>query len=215
MPVGATKLETRYSQARQFWISMTEPEQNHIVNGFAFELGKVEKVAIRRRMLGHLERIHEGLAEQVAQALGMEGQADSGNGGLPARDDLEPSPALSLVAKAPKTIAGRKIGMLVSDGVDAKLVASLRERAEAEGARLAVVAPAIGGVKARDGKPIAAQQKVIGHVPAARPLFDKASIDPQADQGVVSLEGRGIDAFFAAARTHRIWEREPKVRTPG
>jgi catalase len=57
--------------------------------------------------------------------------------------------------------------------------------------------------------------KVIGLVPAARRLFDKARVDPQADEGVVSLEGKGIDAFFAAARTHRIWQREPTVRTPG
>jgi catalase len=246
-----------YSQARQFWISMTNPEQDHIVNGFAFELGKVETVAIRRRMLGHLERVHESLAEQVARALGMEGQAESVTGGVPAREDLEPSPALSLVVKAPKTIAGRKIGILVSEGVDAKLVASLRERAEAEDARIAVVAPVIGGVKARDGTLIPAQHalssapsvlfdavviapsevgiedllkeaaavdwlrdafghlKVIGLVPAARRLFDKARVDPQADEGVLSLEGKGIDAFFAAARTHRIWQREPTVRTPG
>jgi catalase len=57
--------------------------------------------------------------------------------------------------------------------------------------------------------------KVIGHVAAAGPLFDKAGIDPRADRGVVSLEGRGLDTFLATARSHRIWEREPKVRTPG
>jgi catalase len=206
--------------------------------------------------LGHLERVHESLAEQLARALGMEGQAESVTGGVPARDDLATSPALGLVAKAPKTIAGRKIGILVSEGVDAKLVASLRERAEAEDARIAVVAPVIGGVKARDGTLIPAQHtlssapsvlfdavviapsevgiedllkeaaavdwlrdafghlKVIGLVPAARRLFDKARVDPQADEDVVSLEGKGIDAFFAAARTHRIWQREPTVRTP-
>jgi catalase len=38
---------------------MSEPEQRHIVSAFAFELGKVETEAVRKRMLGHLERIAE------------------------------------------------------------------------------------------------------------------------------------------------------------
>jgi catalase len=246
-----------YTQARLFWISMREPEQQHIVNGFAFELGKVETEAIRKRMLGHLEQIDGDLAGQVAEALGMEGEAERITPAIPARKELDPSPALSLLAKAPKTVDGRKIGVLVTDGVDARLLAALRERAHSEGARLAVVAPKIGGVTARDGKAIKAQHalssapsvlfdavvvapsesgvgdllreaaavdwlrdafghlKVIGHLPAAAALFEKAAIDPHADKGVVSLEGKGVDAFFAAAKLHRIWDREPHVRTPG
>ena len=43
-----------YSQARMFFRSMSEPEQRHIISAFAFELGKVETVSIRTRMLGHL-----------------------------------------------------------------------------------------------------------------------------------------------------------------
>jgi catalase len=246
-----------YTQARLFWISMSEPEQQHIVSGFAFELGKVDTEAIRKRMLGHLEQVDGGLAAQVAEALGMEGEAERITGAIPARKDLEPSPALSLLAKAPKKVEGRKIGVLVTDGVEARLLAALRERAQAEGARLAIVAPRIAGVTARDGKAVTAQHalssapsvlfdavviapsessvadllreaaavdwlrdafghlKVIGHVPAAAPLFEKAAVDPRADKGVVSLEGKGIEAFFTAAKQHRIWEREPMVRTPG
>jgi catalase len=43
-----------YSQARLFFRSMSEPEQRHIISAFAFELGKVETLAIRKRILGHL-----------------------------------------------------------------------------------------------------------------------------------------------------------------
>src|SRR6185369_7420435 len=85
-----------YSQARMFWRSMSEPEQRHIVSAFAFELGKVETVAIRTRMLGHLAIVHPDLCSQVEDALGMEGEADTIT---PARKpvDMEPSPALSMV----------------------------------------------------------------------------------------------------------------------
>ena len=70
-----------YSQARLFFRSMTEPEQRHIVSAFAFELGKVETVAIRTRMLGHLMIIDEALGTAVEQALGMEGEADDDHAG--------------------------------------------------------------------------------------------------------------------------------------
>src|SRR5438128_614837 len=54
-----------YSQARMFWRSMTPPEQRHIVGAFSFELSKVETVAIRTRMLGHLRVIEPELHDRV------------------------------------------------------------------------------------------------------------------------------------------------------
>ncbi len=83
-----------FTQARLFWESMTEPEQRHIVGGFAFELGKCEFLTIRRRMLGQLENVSSEFAARVAEKLGMEGQADSIQPAAPVRD-VEPSPALS------------------------------------------------------------------------------------------------------------------------
>ena len=43
--------------------------------------------------------------------------------------DLPPSPALSIVANGPDSFAGRKLGVLVTDGADAELLAELREAA--------------------------------------------------------------------------------------
>ena len=54
--------------------------------------------------------------------------------------------------------------------------------------------------------------KVIGHVAAAKPLLDAARVVP--DAGVVALDPGTVGAFVAAAKEHRIWDREPKVRTP-
>ena len=60
-----------YSQARQFYISQTDTEQNHIANALIFELSNVERVAIRARMVSHLLNIHSDLAKQVADGLGL------------------------------------------------------------------------------------------------------------------------------------------------
>ncbi len=60
------------------------------------------------------------------------------------------------------TLAGRKIGVLVTDGVDAGLVADLRAAAAQEQANLEFVAPTVGGVDASDGSRIVADQKLDG-----------------------------------------------------
>ncbi|HEY6175592.1 MAG TPA: catalase, partial [Kofleriaceae bacterium] len=120
-----------YSQARLFWRSMTPPEQRHIVSAFSFELSKVETIAVRTRMLGHLRVIEPELHDRVAAAMGMQGMADEIRPAVAPRE-LPPSPSLSLLAKAPATLRGRTVGLLVGDGFDAELAARLAGAIEAE-----------------------------------------------------------------------------------
>src|SRR5262249_19528145 len=56
--------------------------------------------------------------------------------------------------------------------------------------------------------------KVIGYLPAAKPLLQRAGItDELADDGVIKFgEADGVAGFIAAAKKTRIWGREPKVR---
>ncbi len=136
-----------YSQARQFWRSMTPPEQSHIVNAFTFELSKVETPAIRTRMLGHLDLIEPELGKRVAKAMGLEGQSEAIAPAVPPRDDLKPSPALSIIAKAPKTLKGRVVAALVTDGSDSRAVQRLKQVLKKEGAQLKLVAPQVGKLK--------------------------------------------------------------------
>ena len=139
-----------YSQARMFFRSLTEPERRHMVSAFAFELAHVETKAVRLRMLGHLANIDATLHKHVAAALGMPDKADAIKPAVAPRD-LAPSPALSIIGKAPATLQGRKIGVLITDGFDARLLAALRRSAKTEKAVLAVIAPKVGGAKDRMG----------------------------------------------------------------
>ena len=166
-----------YTQPSLFWRSMTEPEQRHIVSAFVFELSKVATVGVRRRMLGHLMNIHRDLGTRVAAGMGMEGQAETIRPARPVLD-MKPSPALSLVAKARKTIEGRTIGILVTDGSDGTLVQSVRAAVEKAGARLQVVAPKVGGVKLKNGARLAADHQLAG---APSVLFDAVVVAPSTD----------------------------------
>lgn len=147
----ASSFGDHYSQARQFFSSQTEPEQNHIISAFVFELSKVETKAVRERLVSQLAAVDPKIAARVAFGLGLEGPVEAFPTNTPARTDLQPSPALSILANAKTTLKGRKIGCLVANGTDASLVFSLKAAAKAEGADFAVIAPKVGGAKAGHG----------------------------------------------------------------
>ena len=161
-----------YSQARQFFRSMSGPEQRHIISALGFELAKVELVPVRTRMLGHLKNIDVTLHEQVEAALGMEGRADRIKPAVEPRD-LKTSDALSLIKKAKPTLQGRKIGVLIMDGFDKGFLETLHKAAKAEKAAIVVIAPKIGGAKDSSGKLTAADMSLSG---APSVFFDTVAI---------------------------------------
>jgi catalase len=151
-----------YSQARQFFISQTETEQQHIIDAFTFELSKCGRIGIRTRMVAGLRNVHEDLARPVAAGLGL---PDLPEPLPPAREpagDLPASPALSILANGPDSFAGRKLGILVSHGADAGKLAELTSAAEQAQVSVEIVAPAVGGVEASDGQRVSADQEIDG-----------------------------------------------------
>ncbi|MBA3447324.1 MAG: catalase [Pseudaminobacter sp.] len=151
-----------YSQARQFYISQTEIEQNHIAGALVFEISKVETLKIRVRMVSHLLNIDEALAKKVAAKLGLEKMPPPADAAVPTRQDLDPSPSLSILKNPPTSFMGRKVGVLVSDGADVGVLDGLKSALKAEGALVEIVAPAIGGVKASDGSRIEGNHNIDG-----------------------------------------------------
>lgn len=151
-----------YSQARQFYVSQTRIEQKHIGDALVFELSKCERPDIRERMVSHLINIDPGLAKTVATGLGLAKLPAAAKPAKPPIADLPPSDALSIVKRMPKSLVGRKLGILVSDGADAALVGGLIAGVEAEGAKYEIVAPHIAGATLSDGKLLPAKQKIDG-----------------------------------------------------
>src|ERR1700704_3322761 len=140
---------------------MTPPEQRHIVNAFTFELSKVETVAVRTRMLGHLQLIERELHDRVATAMGMTGRPDEIRPAVAPRD-LAPSPALSMLGKAPATLRGRKVGILVASDFDRELVEQLGAALTKEHAMVELVGPKIGGARAADGTLVPVHHTISG-----------------------------------------------------
>jgi catalase len=187
--IRAESFADHFSQARQFFYSQTEPEQNHIVSAFVFELSKVETQHVRERMVAQLANVDPAIAQRVANGLGLQGKIGPAPTTVKAREDLKPSPALSILGKAKKTLEGRKVGCLVADGTDAMLVAALKAAVEKAKADFAVVAPKVGGVKLSDGKLLPADFQLAG---GASVLFDAVFV-------AVSAEGAAMLTKEAAA----------------
>jgi catalase len=199
MRIRPESFADHYTQARMFFLSQTEPEQNHIVAAFVFELSKVETPAIRTRVVSHLMNIDEGLAQRVAAGLRIDGIVERAETKVPARREVRPSPALSILAKAPQTIKGRVVGCIVSDGADGALVKALRQAVEQEGARLKIVAPHVGGAKLADGKTLAADMSIDG---GPSVFFDAVAVVVSDEAGKkLAREAAAVD-FIADTFNH-------------
>jgi catalase len=187
--IRAESFADHFSQARQFFYSQTEPEQNHIISAFIFELSKVETVEVRERMVGQLANVDPKIAERVATGLALQDGVTPVPTSIKARHDLKPSPALSILGKAKKTLEGRRVGCLVADGTDAEVVRALEAAVKKAHAGFSVVTARIGGAKAANGETIAGHFQLAG---GASVLFDAVFV-------ALSAEGCGALMREAAA----------------
>ncbi len=92
--------DDHFSQARQFWLSMTPPEKEHIVAAYTFELAKCFEQAIKERQLLALANIDPELCAQVAARAGA-------SGARPDRAAGRRRPEPGVVAARPHRLAGR------------------------------------------------------------------------------------------------------------
>jgi hypothetical protein len=181
-----------YSQARQFYISQTDVERKHIAEAFTFELSKCEREGIRTRMVAGLRNVDEELAAAVAEGLGLRELPALAEPACPPRRDLPASPALSILGRDHGHFAGRKLGVLVTNGADAETLAARPPARD-------FVTDAV------------AHCKFVGYTSGAAVLFEAAGLpmDPaDEDEGFISLSEYPASVFIARCGRLRFWQRE-------
>jgi len=188
------KFADHYTQARLFFESQTPVEQDHIANAFRFELSKVTVPAIRERMVASLRNASEELAQKVAMGLGMPlPQPLTPALETPAAPEVLKSPALSLLARpGDGSIRGRKIALLVANGVEGESLSRVQAALVEQGAVARLVGPRIGSFRAADGSTLQADAS-LENEPGF--LFD-ALVLPDGNEAVVALAQDGHTMEF-------------------
>lgn len=201
-----------FSQATLFFNSQTAPEQGHIIRALTFELGKLETPGIRERMLFLLAQVDKGLANDVANGLGMKVPAKLDgpmNMSFPAGADprkfqpkrrdqrIEVSPTLSMVDNPNfpnDTIQTRKIAVLLADGFDDAAVMEMNKALLTAGASPKTVAPRLGVVTGANGEVLKVD---FSFLTGASVLFDAVYI-PGGDASVAALSATPEASEFVA-----------------
>ncbi len=196
----AETFSDHYSQANQFYRSQTETEQQHIADAFVFELSKVETPAIRERIVSHLLNVSEELATKVAEGLGLEKLPTAAPPARKPLTDLPVSDALSILKNSPDSLKGRKIGVILTDGADAKISATLEKGAKSEGAVIETVTPKISGATLSDGSKRMGDQK-LGGGPSV--LYDVVVIISSEEEAANLIALPAFRDFVADAYAHK------------
>ena len=114
------KFQEHFNQAELFYNSLSQPEKTHITNAAIFELGHVDDVGVRQRIVDRLSFVDHALAATVAQTIGVVVPRPSGR-----KAYGKTSPALSQLNTAFATIKSRKVAILAADGYDQSQMAAL------------------------------------------------------------------------------------------
>lgn len=133
-----------FSQATLFWNSMSEPEKQHIIEVFSFELGKVKSKSVQQQIVEMFANVSLDLAKGFAAEIGVE--APKGGGSSVTKS----SPALSQ-ENTIKKVDTRKVGVIIDDGFNGKEVTAVLERLKQEGAKPEIVSDRLGKKTGSDG----------------------------------------------------------------
>ncbi len=203
-----------FSQARLFWRSQSEVEKEHIILAFRFELGKVEAMSVRERMVDLITNVDMDLAAQVAAGIGV---ADpNSTGGLDAArkrledgwntfgatskpifrtiDEPTTAPELSMANTVEPTIKGRKVAVLAANGVEAAHVTGMKTALTRGGATVEIVAPLLGNISGVDGSSLHVDKTLIS---AASIMYDAVFV-PGGDASVAALRQSGDAVHFVS-----------------
>ncbi|CAF4390436.1 unnamed protein product, partial [Didymodactylos carnosus] len=130
-----------YSQAQLFYNSLTQIEKQHLINALRFELGLVETMSIRTRMIYHFNYVDHDFASQIARIIDVPVPtaiyANLNNS----------SPAVSIEQYSRNTIRTRRVLIYIADGIEVSTLNIVVRILKSMGAYLIFVAPQQGRIR--------------------------------------------------------------------
>lgn len=176
-----------YSQAALFWNSMSEPEKEHLVKAFHFEVGKVEDADTRKHIVEMFNNVDGTLARKIAEGLGLPAPETPGGTGV-----TRSSSALSFANFPAPGIKTKKVAVLAADGFDHAELSHMMEMLEEEGAYPEVVSMDLGTIRGADGQEVSVDKAFLT---AGSIMYDAVFV-PGGRDSVESLRMNGDAIHF-------------------
>ncbi|MFC6119413.1 catalase [Macrococcoides bohemicum] len=101
-----------YAQAKLYYNSLTQPEKEHLRDGFAFELGKCKHDFVKENAVANINKVDKDLATQIAEKIGV----DAPTADEEVKSDKK-SPALSM-ENTVKKLDTLSVAVLVTEQSD-------------------------------------------------------------------------------------------------
>jgi catalase len=176
-----------FSQARLFWNSLSKPEKKHLLSAAHFEMGKVQSMEVRQRMVEQFNHIDHDLAKQVAMGIGVEPPMKS-----EAPNVTKSSPAVSMADTVKDTVKSRRVAILAADGFNHDELTMVKDALKEAGASCKIVSMYRGMLKGTNGKEVEVDKS---YVTTASVLFDAIYI-PGGAKSIETLKTHGEALHF-------------------
>lgn len=181
-----------FSQARLFWNSMTEIEQQQIIETFNFHLGYVKSKSVRQQVVDMFGNVDIGMATAIAENIGV--NPPKGN-----HVDVSASTPTLSESSMPHTAYTQKVAIIIGNEFDGNEVKNVLKAMEKQGVFMEVVSENLGVVKGSDGIEIEVDETFISKYPV---LYDSYYIvggtmkdQLMFDQNVMEYINEGYQHF--------------------
>jgi catalase len=181
------KFRDFFSQARLFWNSLSGPEKKHLISAAHFEMGKVQSMEVRERMVDHFNHIDHDLAKQVAMGIGVKPPTKS-----EASNVTKSSPAVSMDKTVKNTVKSRRVAILAADGFNHDELMAVKDALQQAGASCKIVSMYRGMLKGHNGKEVEVDKN---YVATASVLFDALYV-PGGTKSIETLKTHGEALHF-------------------
>lgn len=181
------KFKDFFSHAMLFWNSMSEPEKDHIIKAFRFEVGKVESKEIRQMIVDMFANVDKGLAIEIANGVGAKPPSKGADASKAGK-----SPAVSMENTAKDSIKSRMIAILAEDGFSGSELTEVRKSIENAGGHVKIVSSSLGTIVGEDGKVIMVDKSFLT---SASVMFD-AILVAGGKKSIGSLKANGDAIHF-------------------
>ncbi|MHA6252643.1 catalase [Oceanobacillus sp. CAU 1775] len=182
-----------FSQVRIFWNSLTPVEQQHTIEAFSYQLGKVKSESVRQQNVDLIVNVDEELATTIADNIGV---APPSGTHVPVSTSY---PSLSQYS-TPKYAATLKVGVLVGDGFDSNEVMGVLNDLQQNGVFVVVVSDKLGKVKGNNGRELKVNMTFLT---ASSYLFDSIYVVGGNSKNLTMVKSNIVDYVHHAYKHYK------------